>query len=66
MTPISVIIATRNRPALFADALASVLRQSAPPTEVVVVNDGSDEAYRPQYAEALRQAGGPELPLNRF
>ncbi len=47
----SIIIPTRNRPDLFADALTSVLAQRFTDIEIVVVNDGSDpsqfEAYRP-------------------
>lgn len=37
----SVIIATRNRPALFRQALASVLDQSCRDIEIIVVNDGT-------------------------
>jgi glycosyltransferase involved in cell wall biosynthesis len=57
MTTISVIIATRNRPALFAAALASVLQQSTPPAEVIVVNDGSDDEHRDAYARTIAEAG---------
>jgi glycosyltransferase involved in cell wall biosynthesis len=60
MATVSIIIATRNRPALFAEALASVLRQSAPPEEVVVVNDGSEECHQGDYALAL-DAGGERV-----
>jgi glycosyltransferase involved in cell wall biosynthesis len=49
MTPISVILATRNRPALFAEALASVAAQTSPATEIIVVDDGSAEIHRPAY-----------------
>lgn len=38
--PVSILIRTRNRPQLLAEALASVAVQSMPGLEVVVVNDG--------------------------
>jgi glycosyltransferase involved in cell wall biosynthesis len=37
---LSVIVATKDRPALLADALASVVAQSAPPLEVRIGDDG--------------------------
>ncbi len=57
MTDFSVIIATRNRPALFAEALASVLMQSKPANEIIIVNDGSAEEHMPAYRATLAQAG---------
>ncbi|MEX1198526.1 MAG: glycosyltransferase family A protein [Pseudohongiellaceae bacterium] len=45
----SVIIPTRNRPELFRRALGSVLRQSCPNIEVLVVNDGSSDEFLPRY-----------------
>ncbi len=38
--PVSIVIRTRNRPALLAEALDSLRTQTARPREVVVVNDG--------------------------
>jgi LmbE family N-acetylglucosaminyl deacetylase/glycosyltransferase involved in cell wall biosynthesis len=38
--PVTVIVRTRNRPALLREALDSLRRQTARPVEVVVVNDG--------------------------
>ena len=38
--PVSVVIRTRNRPALLKDALESLRAQTARPRQVVVVNDG--------------------------
>jgi LmbE family N-acetylglucosaminyl deacetylase/glycosyltransferase involved in cell wall biosynthesis len=38
--PVSVIVRTRNRPALLREALESLRRQTARPAEIVVVNDG--------------------------
>ncbi|MGH7118465.1 MAG: glycosyltransferase family 2 protein, partial [Acetobacteraceae bacterium] len=49
----SVVIATRNRPALFHTALSSVLAQSYPDTEVIVVNDGSDAEHQRAYDAIL-------------
>jgi len=40
----SVILATRDRPGLFAEALQSVMDQDYPAFNVIVVNDGSSEA----------------------
>jgi glycosyltransferase involved in cell wall biosynthesis len=51
MPSISVIIATRNRPELFSDALQSVLEQDYDELEIIVVNDGSDEIHRTSYEE---------------
>jgi LmbE family N-acetylglucosaminyl deacetylase/glycosyltransferase involved in cell wall biosynthesis len=38
--PIAVVVRTRNRPALLAEALESLRAQTARPSRVVVVNDG--------------------------
>ncbi len=38
--PVSVVVRTRNRPALLREALASLRAQTARPAQVVVVNDG--------------------------
>lgn len=46
----SVLMPTRNRPALFGAALASVLAQEDAEFEVVVVDDGSDDAALAAYA----------------
>lgn len=40
---VSVVIPTRNRPAELSDALNSVLGQSYPNIEIVVVNDGGED-----------------------
>lgn len=45
----SVVIATRDRPVLFEEALASVLAQHGPEVEIIVVNDGSREDCVQQY-----------------
>ena len=51
----SVLMPTRNRATLFAAALGSVLSQECRDLEVVVVDDGSDEADAAQ-CRALCQA----------
>jgi glycosyltransferase involved in cell wall biosynthesis len=50
----SVIIATRNRPAPFRQALESVLAQSWSDIEIIVVNDGSVAEHQPEYDSILR------------
>ncbi len=56
MTIFSVIIATRDRPALFKEALASVLAQTETDKEIVVINDGSKEEHRMAYEQILGEA----------
>jgi len=57
----SVILATRDRPGLFAEALQSVMAQDFPDFEVIVVNDGSTEGncaeYRPTWDQASQSIG---------
>jgi glycosyltransferase involved in cell wall biosynthesis len=52
----SVLIATRDRPRLFGEAIQSVLAQSFADFEIVVVDDGSAEDQLPAYEEALAPA----------
>jgi glycosyltransferase involved in cell wall biosynthesis len=52
----SVILPTRNRAALFATALASVLDQGFRDFEIIVVNDGSSPEQERQYREAIAAA----------
>jgi glycosyltransferase involved in cell wall biosynthesis len=52
----TVVIATRDRPALFAAALGSVLAQEGAAFEVVVVDDGSTEENRALYGPVLEAA----------
>lgn len=56
----SVVIPTRNRPALFNQALVSVLRQSFRDIEIVVVNDGSAEEFLPCY-KVLEEHSDPRV-----
>jgi glycosyltransferase involved in cell wall biosynthesis len=64
MTPVrfTVMIPTRNRPALFARALASVLGQEGAAFEVVVVDDGSAEIHTAAYGATI----GADDPKVRF
>jgi GT2 family glycosyltransferase len=57
MSFFTVIIATRNRPGSFRQALQSVLAQSFSDIEIIVVNDGSTEQYQSEYASILRIVG---------
>ena len=47
----SIIISTRNRPSLFETALNSVLNQSFPDKEIIVVVDGSTDSNLAAYKE---------------
>ena len=42
--PVSVVIAVYNGEATIGDAIASVVGQTLPPQEIIVVDDGSDDA----------------------
>jgi glycosyltransferase involved in cell wall biosynthesis len=56
-TPLlAVVIATRDRPVLFASALASVLDQDDADLEIIVVDDGSTEEAKGAYAGCLAAA----------
>ena len=60
----SVIVATRDRAALFAEALRSVAEQTTEDTEIIVVNDGSSPEALSAYAAVLDAAQarlGPRL-----
>jgi glycosyltransferase involved in cell wall biosynthesis len=54
----SVVVATRNRPALFRQALESVLAQSCRDIEIIVVNDGSASEHQQAY-DAIMGAVDP-------
>ncbi len=57
MTPtFSVILATRDRPGLFAEALQSVMAQDFPAFEIIVIDDGSTEASLADYGVQWRHA----------
>src|SRR5580704_14145928 len=45
--PVSAIITHCNRPQLLAGAIASIRRQTAPPAEIIVVDDCSLPQHRP-------------------
>jgi glycosyltransferase involved in cell wall biosynthesis len=49
----SVVMATRNRPALFRQALESVLEQSCRDIEIIVVNDGTANEHQPDYQSII-------------
>ena len=42
MSAISVLVTTRDRPALLADALASIARQTFPPSEIRIADTGAE------------------------
>lgn len=59
MNQFSVVLATRNRPQLFARALSSVLAQTFENIQIIVVNDGSDEEHVACYDSAIDAADRP-------
>ena len=61
--PVAVVVRTRNRPALLAEALASLRAQTARPTRVVIVNDGgaSVRSIADSYRDSF-DIGLEELP----
>src|SRR5262245_28295760 len=72
--PVTVVIRTRNRPALLREALESLRAQTARPKQVVVVNDGGAspkevvEGFRdafPVLLEEPRQRRGRSAAANR-
>lgn len=64
MTMFSVVMTTRNRPALFAAALASVRMQTGADFEIVVVMDGSAPEHDAAYAEVLGGLAAPVIRLD--
>lgn len=54
MSSLSIVIPTRNRLDYLGCALDSVLSQSTPPTEIIVVDDGSDSAIEAQLEPSLQ------------
>lgn len=61
MPKFSVVLATRDRPGLFSEALDSVLSQTFDDFEIIVVNDGSspdhESAYRQSFQSAAAKIG---------
>ncbi len=57
MPQISLVIATYNWPQALACCLESVLRQTRPPDEVVIADDGSGQATR-EVVDAFREKSG--------
>jgi glycosyltransferase involved in cell wall biosynthesis len=53
---VSVVMASRDRPQLFAEALASVMAQAFTDFNVVVVNDGSSVEHQVAYEEVYAAA----------
>jgi len=69
---VTAVIATCNRAHYLGEALDSVLRQTMPPAQVIVVNDGSTdatEAVLGRYGERIevinQENGGKSRALNR-
>jgi glycosyltransferase involved in cell wall biosynthesis len=72
VTNVAAIIATCNRAYYLGEAIDSVLGQTAPPAQVIVVNDGSTDqtaAVLKRYGERIevidQENGGKSRALNR-
>jgi LmbE family N-acetylglucosaminyl deacetylase/glycosyltransferase involved in cell wall biosynthesis len=72
--PVTVVVRTRNRPALLREALESLRAQIARPAQVVVINDGGASVVGPADAfpgafdlivEELPESRGRSLAANR-
>lgn len=59
VTMFSVIIATRNRPTVFRQALNSALGQSCESVEFIVVNDGSEQEHIQEYQSIISSSRRP-------
>jgi glycosyltransferase involved in cell wall biosynthesis len=65
MSLISVIIPTLNRPALLREAIASVMAQTRPADEIIVVDDGSqppvqEASLKSEFGSLVRVLRNPE------
>ncbi len=56
---VSVVIPVYNRPLEIQAAVSSVLEQTLPPKQLIIVDDGSDPAQRPVLENLLTSNGGP-------
>ncbi|EKS33759.1 glycosyltransferase family 2 protein [Afipia clevelandensis] len=72
MTQVSVVMAAYNAELYVAEAIDSVLRQSVPPAEVIVVDDGSTdstraivESFSPRATLVTQDNRGQTAALNR-
>jgi len=63
---VSVVIAVWNGQATIAEALGSVLAQTLPPSEVIVVDDGSDDGTAAAVERVARESGGVPVRLLRL
>jgi len=52
----SIVIPSRNRPALLRAAVASVIAQTHLSREIIIVNDGSDPEHQTAYQELIENA----------
>jgi|GEM_PF-250240 glycosyltransferase involved in cell wall biosynthesis len=69
MPKFSVVLATRDRPGLFSEALNSVIAQTFSDFDVIVVNDGSSPEHEPEYERVYSTAKekiGDRLKVHRL
>jgi GT2 family glycosyltransferase len=65
MTNVAVVVATRNRAAQLAELLDALRVQSLPPTEVVIVDDASDDRTAELLEGTARSASLPLRVIRR-
>ncbi len=58
MLDFTVVIPSRNRPVLLRQAIDSVLAQTHPHVDIIVVDDGTDETHAPAYAALAAELAG--------
>ena len=58
MSKVSVIIPTYNRAGLLKEAVQSVLSQTHPSHEIIIIDNGSDEVHKDKIADISRISPG--------
>ncbi len=65
MAHVSVVIPTYNRTQFLEEAILSVLQQTHPVSEIIIVNDGSDDGYTHEFDRLLSLDSVIRLIVNK-